>query len=106
MHPWTPPLSNASELWRCGLILSKNIKWYCTIKKQKKKKKTLSISIKKSVQTFLAIFSEKAIFTYTFTRVISLACHTATTVMAWGGKTWRLPKEEAQHLHIPHSSIE
>ena len=25
MHPWTPSLSNASELWRCGLILSKNI---------------------------------------------------------------------------------
>ena len=23
MHPWTPPLSNTSVRWRCGLILNK-----------------------------------------------------------------------------------
>ena len=35
-----------------------------------------------------------------------MACHTATTVMAWRGKTWRLPKEEGQNFYKPHLLIE
>ena len=80
-------------------------------KKEKKRKENVvninEIKVnQESVQTFLAIFSNKSIFTYTFKRVTYVACHTATTVMAWRGKTWRLPREEGQNFYKPHLLIE
>ena len=40
--------------------------------------------------TFLVIFAPKPFFTNTFKSVICIGCHTATTVMAREGQTWRL----------------